>query len=261
MKKLIIFVPLVLIVTLLSGCATGGGGPQSEKTLDVSSHPNTGYAYSVEPPNAQEQAGVLLRFTLTKALRYRRDVIGSSTTSRAKNASMAEETYMPTEKSDVFIAKTPTGSRAMDSRGRILKFLPSTTNTFFQSVDHTGLLPDKPVKVGDTWDEHLVIKTAGRGGSYTADETVTWKYVGIAIVRSHRCVVLEGESSDKRIREGARTVTTDRTARRVVYFAPLLGGIVELVDIYNGETKSANTGSRRQVSTKSQGQNIMTLVE
>lgn len=264
MKINLLIVALAASAVVLGGCATRDTGPGAEQTPAVSLQPATGYAYPLEQPNADEQAGILLRFTFINALHYRREILGDSAVGKRKMGDVdtrSEETYMPTEKPDVFIVKEPNGTHEMDSRGRILKYDTSTTNILFRTVEHTGLLPDKPVKVGDTWEEHFVVKSAGRGGTYSGDQSVNWKFVGIAVVRSHRCVVLEGESHESRIREAAQSVTTDRTAREVIYFAPSLGGIVEEVEIYNADVKPTQAGSSRQLSTKSQGQNILTLVE
>jgi len=266
-KSCNIFVLAVGIV-VISGCATRDAGPGAEQTPAQALHPATGYAYPLEQPTAEEQAGVSLRFNFTKALRYKDEVLGDSSVGKRKSGEFdkrSDVTFMPTENSDLFIKKIGSDSQEWNSRGSLLKIIPGVAkNNVTTAVEDTGFLPESPVKIGDTWIQHLSRESTNIaiGLTATLNANTSWKFVGVTIVRTHRCVVLEGNEVAQDMSEdptGIRDI--EKTARNVCYFDQHLGGIVESAYISNTDIKVSLTKSKRVIDRKAQGQDILTLVE
>jgi len=210
--------------------------------------------YPPEPPNAEEQGGILLRFKLTKALRYRSETTG------ARSLDSEEIRYMPTHNPDIFIRKATRTTEELDPRGRIVQITSTATatNQTSRAVEDTGMFPETPVKTGDTWNQRITNKAT----TQNSGETRKWKLTGFATVRSHRCAVLEYDfQMSHRWESTTATSSTERTGKTVVYFDYHLGGLVQQQSSQTMEIKTLLTKSRREFSHKNQTQTIITLVE
>jgi hypothetical protein len=133
-------------------------------------------------------------------------------------------------------------------------------------VEDTGEFPEAGVKIGDSWERHFLSKSTANNYSRDVEATTKCTLVGFTTVRSHRCAVVEGSEQMKNnaeTTEKKRSVerAIERTARQVTYFDYHLGTIVERVLIFDGESRTSTTGSKRNSDVIVVGQNILTLLE
>jgi hypothetical protein len=115
----------------------------------------------------------------------------------------------------------------------------------YESFQHSPALPEKPVKIGDFWEQQSESRSRLEYEKRDLPEfsmhnldTTKWRLSGVATVRGHRCVVIEGIREGRRIHMGALPKSlggkpydseTRTKARIVKYFDHSMGFAVETV--------------------------------
>lgn len=238
---------------MLMGCAT----VQMEKVeTDKPSYvyPVTGFPLPLGEPSSGEREGVLLRFRprYDRPLTYNEvAVIFTPDSPTAQHGKRGCQSTMASQRELKFVSPATNASTAypyvstvrygkerggltveqeslIDELGRVTSRTSYPNGLKIEVSRNDPAFPEKRVCIGDTWDQQIETRSTASFVSSVTMQATKWRLSGFAVVRNHRCAVLEGVSSSATDDEKTKVVSRGKS-RIVLYFDYQSGVDVEKV--------------------------------
>ncbi len=229
------------------------------------------FARPTVPPNDEEQQGVLLRYMpQQKPINYATEVImfmnivynqaTKVTTSSSETVSLyPADDKINLIKEQITDVKGPGSIRhsiVMSPRGATVKVLQikstglsSIVGSRTNSLAETELFPEAKTKIGDKWGQTSRAEmTTGRFSKTQLNYTTTaqWSLSGFAMVRGHRCAVLEGILKGKNTRKTQQEQADYADEGRILKYFDYKRGI-DIEFIYSNSSAPLINGSPGEI--------------